>query len=57
MTKREFIIQYVLNRSQTLIAGFDGEASAKAAHQAWKMIEALSPQPGSSPSPQQQEMK
>jgi hypothetical protein len=57
MTKREFIIQYVLNRSQTVIAGFDGEASAKAAHQAWKMIEALSPQPGSSPSPQQQEMK
>lgn len=56
MTKREFIIHYVLNRSQTVIAGFDGEASAKAANQAWKMIEALSPQP-ETPSPQQQEMK
>lgn len=56
MTKREFIIQYVLNRSRTVVAGFDGEASAKAAHQAWKMIEAFTPQP-EAPSPQQQEMK
>jgi nickel-dependent lactate racemase len=55
MTKREFILQYVLNRSQTVINGFDGEGSAKAADRAWKMIETLAPQPP--PSPQQQEMK
>lgn len=53
MTKREFIIQYVLNRSQTVTDGFDGETSAKAADRAWKMIETVSPLP----SPQQQEMK
>lgn len=46
MNKREFIIQYVLNRSLALAgAGLDGESASIAAARAWDRIEALAPVP------------
>lgn len=39
MTKREFLIQYVLNRASTITDNFTGEGAAKEALKAWEIIE------------------
>ena len=41
MTKRAFLIAYVLNRSLTVISGFDGVGAVRVASEAWEEINKL----------------
>jgi hypothetical protein len=38
-TEREFVIAYVLTRASTNPNSFDGDGAAKAAREAWRVIE------------------
>ena len=42
MTKRDFIVQYVLNRSLTNTRGLDGQSVTCEAERAWDEIERIS---------------
>ena len=39
MNKREFMVQYVLNRASTHDGGLEGKVAAKEAKQAWDYIQ------------------
>lgn len=43
MTKREFIIQYVMNRALGNTGGLDPKGAAQSAAQAWDEINRLAP--------------
>lgn len=39
MTKREFVVQYVISRANTHLGGLEGRTAAKEAIYAWEVIE------------------
>lgn len=43
MTKREFMIQYVLNRAMAVTSSLGGSDAAETAEEAWETINELAP--------------
>lgn len=50
MTKREFIMQYVLNRARAVPVGLDGQQAVEIAVLAWEELQKVAPEPTFPPS-------